>query len=59
MVQLTLAELGAVVFVAVFLASTDAAAVSRLAIAYASKKLGVKPGEISKYDSATDGDDSD
>ncbi len=59
MVQLTLAELGAVVFVAVFLASTDAAAVSRLAIAYASKNLGVKPGEISKYDSATDGDDSD
>lgn len=55
--DLTLAQLAAIVFGAVALASTDAAALSRLAIAWLSKKLGVKPGEISKYDSATDGDD--
>lgn len=57
--DLTLAQLAAIVLVAVALASTDAAALSRLAVAWLSKKLGVKPGEISKYDSATDGDDAE
>ncbi len=57
--ELTLAQLAAIVFGAAVLASTNAAALSRLGIAWLSKKLGVKPGEISKYDSATDGADSD
>ncbi|MDR9381818.1 MAG: hypothetical protein RI560_09145 [Natronomonas sp.] len=57
--EVTLAQLATIVLVAVALASTDAAALSRLAIAWLSKKLGVKPGEITKYDSATDGNDSD
>ena len=55
--ELTLAQLTAVVLGAVVLASTDPAALSRLGMAWLSKKLGVKPGEISKYDAATDGDD--
>jgi len=53
--ELTLAQLAAIVLVAVVLAATDASALSRLGIAWLSKKLGVKPGEISQYDSATDG----
>lgn len=59
MVQLTLTELAGVVFVAVMLATTDAAAVSRLALAFASKKLGVKPADIQRYDDATDGESGD
>lgn len=56
-VTLTTGELAAVVFAAVALAATDAAAISRLAVAFAAKKLGVKPGEVVRYDQATDGDD--
>lgn len=55
-VTLTLYQLGAVVFVAVVLAATDAAAISRLGIAFAAKKMGVEPGEVTKYDQATDGE---
>jgi hypothetical protein len=56
-VALTLAELAAVVAVAVALATTDAAAVSRLGLAWVSKRAGVAPREITRYDRATDGDD--
>jgi len=55
-VTLTLLELGAVVGGAVALAATDAAAISRLGVAFLAKKLGVKPGEVMKYDRATDGE---
>jgi hypothetical protein len=58
-VSLTLAELGAVVAVSVALASTDAAAVSRLAVAFVAKKAGLKPAEIRGFDAATDGDDEE
>jgi hypothetical protein len=54
--ELSLAQLAAIVFGAVVLASTNAAALSRLGMAWLSKKLGVKPREISQYDNATDGD---
>jgi hypothetical protein len=56
---LTTTELAAVVFVAVALAATDAAALSRLFVAVLAKKLGVKPSEIMRYDNATDGNDTD
>jgi len=55
-IELTLTQLLAVVGVAVGLAATDAAAISRIAIAYVAKKLGVSPGQIHQYDSATDGE---
>ncbi len=57
--EVTFAQLSAIVLVAVVLASTDPAALSRLGMAWLSKKLGVKPSEISKYDSATDGGGGD
>lgn len=56
---LTLVELGAIVAFAVGLASTDAAAVSRLAVSFSAKKLGVSPGEIYAYDQATGGEEAD
>jgi len=56
-VSLSLAELAAVVAVSVGLAATDAAAVSRLAVAYVAKKAGLKPAEIRGFDAATDGDE--
>jgi len=52
-VTLTLLELAGVVFVAVGLAATDAAAISRLAVAYAAQKLGIKPKQITAYHRAT------
>lgn len=59
MVSLTLTELALVVFAAVALAATDAAAISRLAITVVAKRLGVKPGEIYRYNEAAgDGDES-
>jgi len=54
-VTMTLWELAAVVGAAVGLATTDAAAVSRLGVAFVAKKLGIKPAEVMKYDRATDG----
>jgi hypothetical protein len=53
---LSLVELAAVIVAAVALATTDAAAISRLGIAWIAKKLGVEPGEVTRYDRATDGD---
>lgn len=55
-VTLTLLEVAGVALAAVALAATDAAAISRLAIAFAAKKLGVEPSEVTRYDRATDGD---
>lgn len=57
-VTLTVWEFAAIVLGAVALAATDAAAISRLAVAWLAKKAGVKPGEIMQYDNATDGDTS-
>lgn len=56
-VTLTLLELAGIVAGAVGLAATDAAALSRLAIAYTAKKLGVEPQEVTSYDRATDGEE--
>jgi hypothetical protein len=53
-VALSLAELLAVVLVAVTLAVTDGAALSRLGIAWLAKRLGVEPGEVVAYRNATD-----
>lgn len=55
-VTLTLLEVAGVALAAVALAATDATAISRLAIAFAAKKLGVEPSEVTRYDRATDGD---
>lgn len=55
-VTLSYVELAATVGAAVALAATDASALSRLAITYVAKRLGVEPGEIYRYDSATSGD---
>jgi len=55
--ELNLAQLITIVLGAVVLASTDPAALSRLGMAWLSKKLGVKPSDITKVDNATDGDD--
>lgn len=57
-VTLTLLELAGIVMLGVALAATDAAAISRMGVAFAGKKLGVQPGDITKYDTATDGDSS-
>lgn len=53
-ITLALWQLAAVVAVAVGLASTDAAAISRLAVASTAKKAGIEPGEIMRYNNATD-----
>jgi len=53
-ITLTFVELAALIAIAVGLAATDAAAISRLGIAFAAKKLGIKPAEIMQYNSATD-----
>lgn len=55
-ITLSVAELAAVVLAAVALATTDASAVSRLAVAFIAKKLGIKPAEITRYQSATEDD---
>jgi hypothetical protein len=55
-VTLSYVELAATVGAAVALAATDASALSRLGITYVAKRLGVEPGEIYRYDSATSGD---
>lgn len=52
-ITLTFAELAALIAIAVGLAATDAAALSRLAVAWVSKKAGVEPGEIMRYNDAT------
>jgi len=57
-VALSLAELGGVVAVAVALAATDAAAISRLGMAWVAKKAGLKPREIRATDAATDGEEA-
>lgn len=57
MATLALHELLTLIFVAVVLATTDAAALSDMGVAWLSKKLGVKPGDIRAYDAATSGDD--
>jgi DNA-binding Xre family transcriptional regulator len=56
---LTGVELLGVITFAVALAATDAAAISRLFVAALAKKLSVKPGEILRYDDATDGGGSE
>jgi len=53
-ITLTFVELAALIAIAVGLAATDAAAISRLGIAFVAKRLGIKPGEIMQYNSATD-----
>lgn len=53
-VTLSLAELLAVVLVAVTLAVTDGAALSRLGTAWLAKRLGVEPGEVAAYQNSTD-----
>lgn len=58
-ITLTLTELAVIVFVAVGLASTDASAISRLAVTYTSKKLGISPNEIYQMNEATDGSEPD
>jgi hypothetical protein len=50
---LTFVELAALIGIAVGLAATDAAAISRLAIAWVAKKAGIEPGEIMQYNNAT------
>lgn len=55
-IELTLGELVTLVGLAVVLAVTDGAALSRLGMAWLSKKMGMKPREISRYETATDGD---
>jgi hypothetical protein len=52
-IELTLYELGGIVLMAVGLAATDAAAVSRLVVAFLAKKAGIDPGQIRAYDKAT------
>ena len=61
MTELTLTgvELLGVITFAVALAATDAAAISRLFVAALAKKPSVKPGEILRYDDATDGGGSE
>jgi len=54
MPTLTWPELGAVVMTAVALAATDAAALSRLLLAWLAQRLGVKPSEIMAYQRATE-----
>lgn len=58
-VELTVAELAAVVGAAVVLSATDAAAISRLGVAFVAQRLGVEPGAIRSYDAATDGGSDD
>lgn len=41
---------------AVELAVTDGAVISWLGVAFVAKKLGVEPGEVTRYDRATDGE---
>ena len=55
-VSLTLPQLAGLVALAVLLAVSDGAAISRLGVAWVAKRLGVEPGEVTKYDRATDGD---
>lgn len=55
-VTLTVGELASVVIFAVALASTDPAAISRLAVAALAKRAGLKPREIEQFEAATDGD---
>ncbi|UBF23483.1 hypothetical protein HRTV-28_gp45 [Halorubrum tailed virus 28] len=55
-IELQLYQLAAIVAGAVVLAATDAAALSRLGLAWLSKKMGVKPDDIRKTDAAVDGD---
>jgi len=52
-ITLTFVELAALIAIAVGLAATDAAAISRLGIAFAAKKLGIKPNEVMRYNDAT------
>jgi uncharacterized protein (UPF0210 family) len=58
-VELTLTELAAVVGVAVGLAATDAAALSRLGLTVVSKRVGVEPSEIYAFSAAADDRDPD
>jgi len=53
---LTLVEMAGVVFAAVALAATDAAALSRLAVAWVAKRAGLEPREVLAFDRATDGE---
>jgi len=55
-VTLTFYELLAVMFAAALLAATDAARLSRLAMAYLATKLDVRPKRIEATDEATDPD---
>lgn len=52
--SLSIAELAGIVGAAVALAVTDGAALSRLAVAWIAKRLGVEPGEVTKYQRATE-----
>lgn len=58
MVELTLTELAMLLAAAVFLATTDPAAVNRMLMAHVGKWLGVSPGDIQNYEAATDGDEN-
>lgn len=58
-VTLTLAQLGAILWIAVTLAVTDGAALSRIGITWTAKRAGVNPYEITQYDEATDGKEPD
>ena len=57
-VTLTLAELGAVVAVAVLLAVLDGASISTLLVAALARKVGLRPSFVEDI-GAGDGDDSD
>jgi len=53
-ITLTFVELAGLLAIAVGLAATDAAAISRLGVAWVAKKAGIEPGEIMRYNNATD-----
>ena len=53
-ITLTFVELAALIAIAVGLAATDAAAISRLAVAWVAKKAGIEPSQIARYNDATD-----
>lgn len=56
-VTLTTTELVGLVLFGVLLAATDAAALSRLGLAWLAKRLGVEPAEIGAVHRAIGGDD--
>jgi len=53
-ITLTFVELAGLLAIAVGLAATDAAAISRLVVAWVAKKAGIEPSQIARYNDATD-----